>query len=149
MKRKLKVSIILVLLTSFTTQAKADTSQPTINVAYSQYKYWDVPLSALCKRRVDQPHISKHVKGTVNIVLSINCPKEFLSVTGILFRFPTKLPSDMRIGHKSGRDKIKMNLAIPCISNEGLSVHTYYVTATFIATGHFPVVKTFSWPVLC
>jgi len=135
--------------TSLVTPANATDPNVVFEQTSNKLKSWDIFLSGTCKGRIDYPHISSHIKGTVNLVLSINCPKEFSSITGIFYRSPIKSPADVRIGHKSGKNKIKMNLAIPCVTNEGLSVHSYSVTATFIATRHFPVSKQFSWPVAC
>lgn len=150
MKSKISIIIVLILMIQLPENyAVADSTDVNILQATSQLKSWDIPLSGNCKGRVDQPHISRHVKGTVNVVLSINCPKEFLSITGVLFRYPVRIPSDINIRHTSGNDKIKMNLAIPCKTDQGASVNTYYVTGTFLATGHFPVSKTFNWPVPC
>lgn len=129
--------------------AKAADSKIEINQASNSLKSWDIFLSGKCKGRVDYPHISSHVKGSVNVILSIDCPGEFTSITGILYRSPIKSPTDLKVGHVSAKDKTKINLAVPCISNEGLSVHSYFITATFIATRHLPVIKTFSWPVSC
>lgn len=150
MKRFTLIISVLFFISSLSIlSASAADSDLVIEQAANGLKSWDIFLSGKCKGRVDYPHISRHVKGTVNIALSIDCLGEFTSITGIFFRNPIKSASDARVGHVSGKDKIKMNLAIPCISNEGLSVHSYFVTATFIATRHFPVVKTYSWPVPC
>lgn len=135
------------LLVSYS--ANAIDNKVIINQAINQIKSKDVVLSSNCKGRIDQPHISRHVKGTVNVILSIKCPNQFTTITGIFFRSPIKSPADVRIGHVNGRGQTKMNLAIPCLSNEGASVHTYHLTGTFIATRHLPVVKNYSWPVPC
>ena len=150
MKRNIYIlfSLIVALSIPITT---ANSSEPTYTIqnANSQLKSWDIVLSQECKGRVDYPHISRHIKGSVNIILSFNCPKEFASITGVFFRDPVKVPADLKFGHVSGRDKVKMNLAVPCKSNYGISTNNYFVTATFLATKHLPVIKTFSWPVPC
>jgi hypothetical protein len=150
MKRNIYIlfSLIVALSIPITT---ANSSEPTYTIqnANSQLKSWDIVLSQECKGRVDYPHISRHIKGSVNIILSLNCPKEFASITGVFFRDPVKVPADLKFGHVSGRDKVKMNLAVPCKSNYGISTNNYFVTATFLATKHLPVIKTFSWPVPC
>ena len=150
MKRNLYL-ILTLIITLVTPLNSANSSEPTYKIenASNQLKSWDIVLSQECKGRVDYPHISRHIKGTVNIILSINCPKEFTSITGVFFRDPVKVPADMKFGHVSGRDKVKMNLAVPCKSNYGIATHNYFVTATFLATKHLPVMKTFSWPVPC
>lgn len=150
MKRNIYIlfSLIVALSIPITT---ANSSEPTYTIqnANSQLKSWDIVLSQECKGRVDYPHISRHIKGSVNIILSLNCPKEFASITGVFFRDPVKVLADLKFGHVSGRDKVKMNLAVPCKSNYGISTNNYFVTATFLATKHLPVIKTFSWPVPC
>ena len=143
------ISAMLFILITLVAPANAADSDLYINQANNSFKSWDIFLSDTCKGRVDYPHISRHVKGTVNIVASINCPSQFASITAMFFRDPIKSFADIRVGHTRGRDFIKMNLAVPCISNEGLSMHSYYFTGTFVATRHFPVIKTFSWPVPC
>lgn len=150
MKLKVSTVVIFVLLIQFpSTAIHADSTDISVIQASTQLKSWNIPLSENCKGRVDRPHISRHVKGTVNVVLSINCPKQFLSITGVLFRDPVKVPADLKLGHVSGRNQVKLNLAVPCLTNEGASNHAYFITATFLATGHFPVSKTYSWPVEC
>ena len=150
MKRNIYI-LYLLFFTLTIPATSANSSEPTYTIenANSQLKSWDIFLSQECKGRVDFPHISRHIKGTVNIILSLNCPKEFASITGVFFRDPVKVPADMNFGHVSGRDKVKMNLMVPCKSNYGISTHNYFVTATFLATRHLPVMKTYSWPVPC
>lgn len=142
-------SLILLSSTSLVFPAQATDSSVVIEQASNQLKSWDIFLSGRCKGRVDYPHISSHVKGTVNVILGIDCPGEFTSINAIFYRSPIKTAADVMVGHKSGRNKIAMNVAVPCLSNEGLSVHSYFITATFVATRHIPVIKTFSWPVSC
>jgi hypothetical protein len=139
----------LITINFYSVTSNASDASIEINQASNSLKTWDIFLSGKCNGRVDYPHISSHVKGSVNVILNIDCPGEFTSITGILYRSPIKNPADLRVGHVSGKDKSKINLAVPCVSNEGMSVHSYFVTATFIATKHLPVVKTFSWPVRC
>ncbi|MFM1758468.1 MAG: hypothetical protein RL193_1045 [Actinomycetota bacterium] len=147
-KRFLQFILFFLILSTFE-NVYADSSELVINKSSGQYKTWDFNLSSKCKGRVDYPHISKHVKGTVNIILSLDCPSEFLSITGVLYRNPVKVPADLAFKHASGRNSLKMSLAVPCRSNKGVSTHLYFLTGTFIATRHLPVVKNYSWPVPC
>ena len=147
-KRLLSVVLTFLLLSSFES-TKAASTEMIISKASGQYKTWEFNLSSKCKGRVDYPHISKHVKGTVNIILSLDCPNEFLSITGVFYRNPVKVPADLAFKHASGRNTLKMSLAVPCKSNKGLSTNLYFLTGTFIATRHLPVVKSYSWPVPC
>lgn len=150
MRRFITLVLVGLISTNFNSVSTyASDTSIEINQASNSLKSWDIFLSGKCKGRVDYPHISSHVKGSVNVILNIDCPGEFTSITGILYRSPIRNPADLRVGHVSGKDKTKINLAVPCVSNEGMSVHSYFVTATFIATKHLPVVKTFSWPVRC
>lgn len=150
MKLKIAMIISILILGVYPIdKAVAGESNVTISQVSSPLKSWEISISGNCKGRVDQPHISKHVKGTVNITLNLDCPNQFVSMTGILYRYPIKVPADIKFGHLSGRDKLKMNLAIPCKTNQGVSVNTYYLTGMFLATSHLPVSKTFSWPVPC
>lgn len=143
------ISVLLLSSAYLLSPVQATDSNVVIDQASNKLKSWDIFLSGRCKGRVDYPHISSHVKGTVNVILGIDCPGEFTSINAIFYRSPIKTPADVMIGHKSGRNKIAMNVAVPCLTNEGLSVHSYFVTATFVATRHMPVIKTFSWPVSC
>ncbi len=150
MKRRIYILFSLIVsLSLLSTSANSADPTYTIENASNRLKSWDIVLSQACKGRVDYPHVSRHIKGTVNIILSINCPKEFTSITGVFFRDPVKVPADMKYGHVSGRDKAKMNLSVQCKSNYGIATHNYFVTATFLATRHLPVMKTYSWPVPC
>lgn len=150
MKRIPALILVLILaLASLISPAYATDSNVVLEQASNKLKSWSIFLSGKCKGRVDYPHISSHVKGTVNVMLGIDCPGEFTSINAIFYRSPIKTAADVSLGRKSGRNKITMYVAVPCLSNEGLSVHSYFVTATFVATRHIPVIKTFSWPVSC
>ena len=143
------VSCLLLLFSNLAFPAIADNTSTNYSTVSISPKYWEVPLSTTCKGRIDYPHISKHVKGTVNVVMSINCGKELVHIEGLLYRMPIENIHDIGATDKSGVGKLQINLAIPCKYSVGKDLIKYTVVGRFQASNHYDVLKKYDYRVNC
>lgn len=151
MKKRFIATTAFMLLTYSNVAMPAFAENTSINYSNASLspKYWDVPLSTTCKGRIDYPHISKHVKGTVNVVMSINCGKESVHIEGLIYRMPIGNIHDIGATDKSGVGKLKINLALPCKYEIGKKFIKYTVVGRFQASNHFDVLKKYDYRVNC
>jgi hypothetical protein len=139
----------LLLISNMSNSSASDNTSINYSSTSISTKYWDVPLSTTCKGRIDYPHISKHVKGTVNVVMSINCGKELVHIEGLLYRMPIEGIHDIGATDKSGVGKLQINLALPCKYEIGKKLIKYTVVGRFQASNHYDVLKKYDYRVNC
>jgi hypothetical protein len=89
-----------------------------------------IKLDPGCTGRTDWPHISKHVPGTVNVTSQILCKGHFviLKVTLIRINLSGALT---KVANSSGRDKVTLNVSIPCTWRKGDKPFWYVVLANY------------------
>ena len=106
------------------------------NSSGAEFKTFDVTnLRKGCEGRTDNPHISTHVPGTVNVSASTKCIGSQVTVETSLSRSGWFIFRDSVTKKVSGESQVSVNVSLPCRWKPGKAPIEYVVISNHWESG--------------
>jgi hypothetical protein len=131
--RTLAISIGMSLLTTSSALATPPSpasisQQPTFPNVVSRLNN-KISFGRGCDGQTDYPHVSKHVRLTVNVEALTECPGKEVFITTTISRHSWWIFNETKTVSGKGFQKIKVNVALPCKWKSGQAPILYVVTS--------------------